>query len=215
MSRVLYYGGTFDPVHAGHLAVAQAARDALQAQVHFLPAADPPHRAAPGASAVQRAEMLDLAVSGHPGFEVDRRELRRSTPSWTVDTLHELRLELGPDHPVVWLIGADAFRGLPSWHHWRDLPGLAHFVVAVRPGHDLSDLPEALQQACEGRWTGDAADLWTAPAGRVLVLEMPPHPASATEIRHRLRDGQPTGDWLAPGVAAFIAVHGLYRAGAG
>lgn len=213
MTLALLYGGTFDPVHAGHLAVAQAARAALDTDVFFLPAADPPHRAAPGASAVQRADMLDLALAGHPGFHVDRRELRRDTPSWTVDTLRELRAERGPAAPLAWLVGADAFRGLPTWHHWQELMTLAHFVVAVRPGHDLEALPAELSDACADRWSDDAALLRALPAGRVHRIDMPLHPASATEIRRRLRHGEPAGDWLAPEVASFIAVHGLYRAG--
>lgn len=162
MALALLYGGTFDPVHAGHLAVASAARAALGANVAFLPAADPPHRAAPGASAEQRAHMIELAIAGQPGFAVDRRELHRAGPSWTVDTLREVRGELGPDAPLAWLVGADAFRGLPDWHQWRALFDLAHFVVAVRPGHGLDALPAALADACAGRWLDHPAGLPSA-----------------------------------------------------
>ncbi len=217
MSLTLLYGGTFVPVHAGHLAVARAARAALAADVAFLPAADPPHRPAPGASALQRARMLDLAITGEPGLRVDRRELGRSGPSYTVDTLRELRAETGPDVPLAWLVGADAFRGLPTWQDWQDLLDLAHFVVAVRPGHDLETLPSELATACEGRWREDPAALAAAPAGGLYRLAMPLHPASATELRQRLRTGQGDGGWLAPTVKDYIAVRGLYagQAGAG
>jgi nicotinate-nucleotide adenylyltransferase len=205
------YGGTFDPVHAGHLAVATAARAALSPPfVDFIPAADPPHRPPPGASAEHRAAMLELAIAGTPGFRVDRRELRRAEPSWTVTTLRELRRELGSAQPVVWLLGADAFRGLPDWHEWNDLFALAHFVVAVRPGHDLAALPAALEQACAGRWIVDPAGLATAPAGRVWRLELPPHPASATAVRAGVATGAGHA-WLPPAVADYIARHGLYR----
>ena len=214
MALALHYGGTFDPIHAGHLAVARAAREAVGADVAFLPAADPPHRAAPGASAAQRAHMVDLAIAGEPGFSVDRRELQRAGPSWTVDTLRELRAERGPDAPLAWLVGADAFRGLPSWHDWPALFALAHFVVAVRPGHALDALPPALAEACTGRW-GGPADLAGQPAGRLLRLDMPLHPASATELRRRLRAGEPHGGWLSAPVAAFIGREGLYRGGTG
>ena len=215
MAPTLLYGGTFDPVHAGHLAVARAARAALGTNVSFVPSADPPHRAAPGASATQRARMLELAIAGEPGWCVDRRELGRDGPSYTVDTLRDLRAERGPTAPLAWLVGADAFRGLAQWHHWPELFGLAHFVVAVRPGHALEPLPEALAAACAGRWTADPADLAAEPAGRLFALDMPLHPASATELRRRLRAGQPDGGWLAAPVAAFIAAQGLYRGGTG
>jgi len=213
MALTLRYGGTFDPVHTGHLAVARAARDALGTDVAFLPAADPPHRAAPGASAPQRAHMLALAIANEPGFSVDRREFHRTGPSYTVDTLAELRAELGPQAPLAWLVGADAFRGLPSWHRWQALFELAHFVVAVRPGHGLDALPEALAEACAGRWCAGPAELLQSPAGGLLRLQMPLHPASATELRRRLRAGEPHGGWLAAPVADFIHREGLYRGG--
>lgn len=210
MSLTLLYGGTFDPVHAGHLAVARAAREALGADVAFLPAADPPHRPAPGASAEQRARMLELAIAVEPGFRVDRRELHRDGPSYTVDTLRGLRTEQGPASPLAWLVGADAFRGLSGWHDWRDLLDLAHFVVAVRPGHDLEALPAELSVACAGRWA-DAATLTRTPAGHLFRLDMPLHPASATELRRRLRTGGDDAGWLAPEVKDYIAGQGLYR----
>jgi nicotinate-nucleotide adenylyltransferase len=210
MSLTLLYGGTFDPVHAGHLAVARAARAALGADVAFLPAADPPHRPAPGASALQRARMLDLAITGEPGFRVDRRELERPGPSYTAETLRELRGETGPEAPLAWLVGADAFRGLPTWHDWPDLLRLAHFVVAVRPGHDLKALPPELEAACAGRWVQDPIALRAAPAGLLFRLDMPLHPATATELRQRLRNGQGDGGWLAPAVKDYIAVRSLY-----
>lgn len=215
MTPCLAYGGTFDPVHAGHLAVARAARAAFGGPVHLLPAADPPHRPRPGASAAQRAEMLSLAVAGEPGLFVDARELRRAGPSFTADTLRELRAELGPDLPLAWVLGADAFRGLPSWHDWPALLDLAHFVVATRPGHDLGDLPPVLAAAIAGRRAVRPEDLTTSPAGRVFALAMPSHPASASALRERLARGRDGGDWLAPAVAGYIARHGLYGAGPG
>lgn len=211
MSLTVLYGGTFDPVHAGHLAVARAARAALGAEVRLVPAADPPHRDAPGAGADDRAALLELAIAGEPGLSVDRRELHRDGRSYTVDTLRGLRAERGPAAPLAWLVGADAFRDLATWHEWTDLFDLAHFVVAVRPGHGLERLPPVLERACAGRWATGAAELAESPAGRLLRLDMPLHPASATELRRRLREGVDTGDWLAPAVAAEIARRGLYR----
>ena len=210
MTPRILYGGTFDPVHAGHLAVAAAARDALSAPVAFVPAADPPHRGPPGAGAVHRAAMLDLAIAGAPGFRVDRRELRRDGPSWTIVTLAELRAEVGPAQPLAWLVGDDAFLGLPTWHRWRELLQLGHLLVAMRPGHSLEALPPALDEAVAGRWSTRPGELAEAPAGRVFRLEMPPHPASATRLRARLRAGEDVSDWLPPAVAAYVARHGLY-----
>src|SRR5690606_18972130 len=119
------YGGTFDPVHEGHLAVARFARDALAATVHFMPAADPPHRPAPGANAAQRVEMLRLALADEPGLGLDLRELACREPSWTVETLRRLRDEIGQDAPVALLVGADSFLDLPRWREWRELFDLA------------------------------------------------------------------------------------------
>ena len=205
--RVLY-GGTFDPVHAGHLAVAVAARDALQAGVALVPAADPPHRPPPGATAAQRATMVALAIDGRTGLSLDRRELRRAGPSWTVTTLEEVRAEIGASAPLAWLLGADAFLGLPAWHRWEALFDLAHFVVAVRPGHPLAPLPTELAAVVDDRRAADPGPLARAPAGRVLRLELPPHPASSSAVRQRLRGGQDTGGWLAPAVAGYIRDHG-------
>lgn len=208
----LLYGGTFDPVHSGHLAVARAAQAALAAPVHFLPSADPPHRAPPGASAEQRARMVALAIAGVAGFSVDRRELLRPGPSYTVATLRELRAELGALVPLAWLIGADAFHGLPGWHDWRALFELAHFVLVARPDADPGALPPALAAACAGRWTDAPTDL-VGPAGRIFRLAMPAHPASASAVRAALRRGELPAGWLPPAVADYIRAEGLYREG--
>jgi nicotinate-nucleotide adenylyltransferase len=214
---VLLYGGTFDPVHAGHLAVARAARDELGAPVHLLPAADPPHRAATGADAAQRERMLELAITDkhgtvEPGLVVDRRELARAGASYTVDTLREVRAELGPDAPLAWITGDDSFRSLPDWHGWEALFELAHFVVALRPGHSLDPLPPALAGRAEARWVDTPAALRASPAGSLYRLHFPPRPESASAIRRALADGRtPAG--LPAAVEQFIRVTGLYGTG--
>ncbi|WP_243733003.1 nicotinate-nucleotide adenylyltransferase [Luteimonas yindakuii] len=211
---LVLYGGTFDPVHNGHLAVARAASDVLGVPVHLMPAADPPHRAAPGADAATRAALLDLAVAGEQWLRVDRRELHRAGRSWTVDTLRALR-EVAPRRPVALLLGADGFRGLPGWKDWRALLTLAHFVIAERAGDPLDrDLPAALAEQLAGRWTDDPADLQTAPGGRVLRLRQPLSPESATEIRRRIATGRPWQAMVPPAVAARITTDGLYAHGA-
>ncbi|WP_129135551.1 nicotinate-nucleotide adenylyltransferase [Luteimonas sp. YGD11-2] len=212
-SLLVLYGGTFDPVHNGHLAVARAARDLLGVPVHLMPAADPPHRAAPGADAATRAAMLDLALAGESGLQVDRRELQRPGRSWTVDTLRALR-ETAPLRPVALLLGADGFRGLPQWKEWQALFALAHLVVAERACDPLDrDLPAALADAVADRWTADPGDLRATPAGRVLRLRQPLSPESATEVRRRIARGESWQAMVPPAVAARITTDGLYAHG--
>ncbi|RYE74100.1 MAG: nicotinate-nucleotide adenylyltransferase [Oxalobacteraceae bacterium] len=206
-----FYGGTFDPVHNGHLAIARAARDELDCTVRLMPAADPPHRAPPGADALQRARMLELAVAGEAGLMVDRREMQRSGRSYTIDTLRELRTALGPDAPLALLIGADSFLGLPTWREWRSLFDLAHFVVAPRPGSpvDAGVSPE-LAEMTGRRWTRASSALHGAPCGHLFLLDQPLYPESASEIRRRIAAAE---DWQAlvpPPVAGYILTHGLY-----
>lgn len=207
----VFYGGTFDPVHAGHLAIARSARDTLGCAVGLMPAADPPHRAAPGASAAQRAAMLALAVADEPGLHVDLRELHRAGPSYSVDTLRELRAESGPSTPLALLIGADSLLGLPDWHEWTALFDLAHFVVAGRPGSALDQaLPPVLARATAGRWVDRPAALHEAPCGRLLQLNQPLHPGSATEVRRRIAAGEPWHALVPAAVAAYIVRERLY-----
>ncbi|MBO9856453.1 nicotinate-nucleotide adenylyltransferase [Xanthomonas sp. A1809] len=212
----LYYGGTFDPIHLGHLAIACAARDELGACVQLVPAADPPHRPAPGATAAQRAQMLQLALANSPGLQLDTRELQRAAqcdaPSYTVDTLRELRAELGPAAPIAWLLGADAFVGLHHWHRWEALFGLAHFVVAARPGAPLAlaDAPQ-LAAMVQGRWVARADELVGAPAGRLYLLHQPLRGESASAVRSRIATGAQWQRLVPPPVAAMIQREGLYR----
>lgn len=204
------YGGTFDPVHAGHLAIARAAHAALGLSVYLMPAADPPHRPPPGATAAQRVAMLELALEGEPGLRLDLRELARSGRSWSVDTLRGLRAEIGEAAPVALLVGADSFAGLPTWKSWRELFGLAHFVVASRDGDD--GLPPELEAALQGRMARTPDELSQSPAGKVLWLHQPLHPHSATAIRARIAAGQPWRHLVPAPVAGYIEAHGLYRA---
>ena len=208
MIRILY-GGTFDPVHEGHLAVADAAAALFDTEVALLPSADPPHRAPPGASALDRAAMLDLAVEGHPRLRVDRRELHRTGPSYSVDTVREVRREVGEAASLGWLLGADAFRDLATWHHWRELFGLAHLIVAARPGYPLDGLPPELQAEVAARWADNPSALEQTPAGRMFRLDLH-RPDSATAVRGRLADGVDMDDRVPPAVAAWIRRHGLY-----
>ena len=210
----IQYGGTFDPVHAGHLAVARCARDRLQADVWLMPAADPPHKGPTEADADQRRAMLQLAVADQPGLHVDDRELRRAGPSYTIDTLVQLREALGDAAPLAILVGADSFLGLPTWRRWRELTDFAHIVIAERPGSviDPQTLPDELRDFAAPRWRRQASALHERPAGRLLRLKLPLRPESSSELRRRIAQGQPWRDWVAPGVAAYIEHHRLYGA---
>ena len=214
--RVGLLGGSFDPVHYGHLRFADDVRRALGlSEVRLVPAADPPHRAGPAASAADRLDMLQIAVAEFPGLIVDDRELRREGKSYTVLTLTELRREF-PRAPLLLLLGADAFRGLPSWHRWRELLDLAHLVVVERPGVDLeADLPPALATIWRDRLVADPGILLSQPAGSIFVQEIAPQDVSATTIRHLLAKGDAAAEklrgLLPPAVWAYIGLHHLYQ----
>lgn len=216
MSLRIQYGGSFDPVHNGHLAVAEAACKALDAELWLMPAADPPHKPPTAASAEQRLTMLELAVAERTDLQIDPRELQRAGPSWTIDTLRELRAELGEDAPLAILIGADSFLGLPGWRSWRALSGHAHIVIAERPGSllDLAALPAPLADFANGRWCAEASDLHRSAAGGLYRLRLPLRPESSSALRGMIASADPTWrDWLPASVAGFIIQHWLYGAG--
>jgi nicotinate-nucleotide adenylyltransferase len=178
------FGGTFDPVHLGHLSVAWEAAELLDAEVRLLPAGVPPHRPAPIASAQQRVAMLRAGLQGQSRLSLDTRELERSGPSYTIDTLIELRAQQR-DRPLVLLIGADAFAGLPSWHRWRELFEVAHIGVLSRPGV-AATLPDELEREVAGRRVDEPAALRELPAGKLVELAVTPLEISATRVRELL-----------------------------
>ena len=207
------FGGTFDPVHHGHLRLAQEALEALGlAQVLWLPAGQPPHRSAPRVSGAQRLDMVRLAVAGNPAFVVDPAEVEQAAPSYTVHTLERLRQERGQDQPLVLLTGADAFAGLPTWHRWRDILELAHVAVVYRPGFsiDPAQLPAELAREFKARNCA-AQGLAEAPAGGITTFPMTPLAISATQIRQILASGRSPRYLLPDAVIAYIDQQQLYR----
>lgn len=188
MKPLAILGGTFDPVHIGHLCVAWEASELLDAEVHLVPASVPPHRPPPVASVDQRVAMLRVALAGQDRLQLDLRELERAGPSYSVDTLEALRAEHG-DRPLVLLMGADAFAGLLTWHRWQRLFDLAHLGVFARPGFQ-SDWPAELNAWVQGRLATPHDDWRQQPAGRVLPLEVTPLEVSATRIRSLLAQGR-------------------------
>ncbi|MDO5610725.1 MAG: nicotinate-nucleotide adenylyltransferase [Pseudomonadota bacterium] len=215
MSLRIQYGGSYDPVHNGHLAVADAARISLDADVWLMPAADPPHKPATAASAEQRLAMLQLAIAERPGLQFDVRELRRAGPSWTIDTLRELRAELGQDVPLAILIGADSFLALTSWRSWRALSDYAHIVIAERPGSPLHahTLPAPLADFAAERWCEQPSDLHRSPAGGLYRLPLPLRAESSSALRRMIANGDPAWRaWLPATVAEYITQQHLYGA---
>lgn len=186
---IAIFGGTFDPLHLGHLRVAWEASEALGCAVHLVPARTPPHRSQPVASAMQRVAILRAALARQERLLLDTRELQRDHPSWTVDTLAELRAEKGGDIPIVLLLGADAFAGLPSWHRWQEILQLAHIGVLTRPGH-AGEIPPAVATAFPDCACSSADQLRGSPHGRVLHIAVTSLDISASQIRELLASGR-------------------------
>ena len=180
-------GGSFDPVHNAHLAVARAALQALSlAKVLWIPSGTPPHRGAPVAPAEHRAAMVRLAIAGEPRFVLDEREIRKAAPGYTVETLEALHAELGKAADLVLLIGADQYARLATWHRWQELFSLARIAVFARPGDTL------------------------ASAERVTVMPFTPLDISSTAIRSRIAAGDASHELLPAAVLDYIQSHRLY-----
>ena len=208
------FGGTFDPVHLGHLRLAQEAAASLGlGEVRWIPAGQPPHREAPRVTPIHRLDMVRLAVADNPLFTVDPAEVESAAPSYTVLTLERLRRELGAAQSLVLLVGADAFAGLPSWHRWQELFALAHIAVAHRPGFtvDPASLPAPLAAEYAARRAVFPEALAEAPAGRIVAYPMTQLDISATAIRKYLANGASPRYLVPDAVIAYIESHYLYR----
>jgi len=214
-------GGTFDPIHFGHLRLAEEARETLGlAQLRLIPAGEPPHRDSPRSPAAHRLAMARMAVDGNPALVVDDIEIRHDGPSYSVLTLERLRARFGDTQALVLILGADAFEGLASWHRWREIFDLAHIAVANRPGYAPHGrrwpkvLSAELSEACEGRLLPSAEALRTRPAGGILPFDMTPLAISATLVRDLLSQGHSARYLLPDPVLDYIAAQHLYRSDA-
>ena len=202
-------GGTFDPIHYGHLRPAREILRALDlAEIRFIPAACPPHRRPPLATAEQRLSMVKLAVADTPGFSVDDRELKRGGLSYTVPTLESLRAEVA-DRPLCILMGADAFEGIETWRQWQRLPELAHMVVMARPGWAVPSA-EALPAWARGRLGNDPRELTLTPGGKIYFQTVTPQDISATQIRAAIARDEPIEKLLPSTVADYIRRARIY-----
>lgn len=204
-------GGTFDPIHDGHLRPALDLLETLElAEIRFVPCRIPAHRGTPLIPAEQRLNLVRLATAGQPGFVTDDRELRREGRSYMVDTLSSLREEVGDETPLCLIIGTDAFRELHTWHRWQDLPGLAHLVVMQRPGL-LKPMVPVLEAFTTPRVVDDRWALRQKPAGSILFQRVTQLDISATRIRALLAQGQSPRYLLPETVLAYIHAQALYR----
>jgi nicotinate-nucleotide adenylyltransferase len=209
------FGGTFDPVHFGHLRLAEEATDLLGLSgVRWIPAGQPALRDTPRIGPRQRLDMVRLAIAGNPRFELDPAEVDTSAPSYTVPTLERLRRSdaCGADRPLVLLVGNDTFAGMVEWHRWEHLFELAHIAVAHRPGYSIDPerLPPELATVFHHRLREDPAQLASAPAGYLITLAMTPLDISATRIRSLLSKGASPRYLLPESVLAHIHEHRLY-----
>ncbi|MFI4914808.1 MAG: nicotinate-nucleotide adenylyltransferase [Steroidobacterales bacterium] len=203
------FGGTFDPIHYGHLRTAFELWQSLKlAEVRFLPTGNPPHREAPLAPAELRLEMVRAAVVGQDAFIVDDREIRRSGVSYSVDTLSDLRREF-PERSLCLLLGMDAFLGMPNWHRWQEIFELAHVVVVNRPGWK-APMTGPLGAVMVDRGTGSVRELHGAPAGRIYVHAVTQLEISSTELRQLIVAGRDPRYLVADAVRDLILRTGCY-----
>lgn len=209
-AKVLW-GGTFDPIHEGHVCLAIELSHYLGVQpLHLLPNSQPTHRQAPTATAKQRVQMLSLAIQGHKELALDRREIQRQGPSYSVLTMSDVRQEIGPVTPLIWCMGVDAFAQLRQWHRWQELLDYGHVLVLTRPAVSWPQDPALLTWYAAHK-VDEAKQLLASPSGQVAHLKLGQHGVSATQIRKRLRLGYlPSATELAPAVASYIASQSLY-----
>ena len=209
MNPMGVFGGTFDPIHYGHLRTAFEMLQALRfGEVRFMPCGDPPHRETPHADAALRLEMVRVATEAQHGFVVDDRELQREGPSYSVDTLSTLRSEF-PLQPIGLIIGMDAFLNLPKWYHWREILQLAHIVVAHRPGWRAPDMGP-LGELLADRGTHRIGDLHQAKAGHIYIHDVTQLEISSSDIREIVARGRDARFLLPDSVRDVIVRSGCY-----
>lgn len=208
-SAIAVFGGTFDPVHYGHLrAAAEVAEQLGVSDFRLLPAGQPPHRDGTWAESRHRLAMLELALAPHPDLSVDEREVQRAGPSYMDETLASIRGECG-DLPIILCVGQDAANHLDEWHEWRRLLELAHLVVMTRPDSDPDYSPE-LGRHFEGRFVDSPESLMGGPAGRICSVNVTRLAIASTDIREQLATGRNPRFLLPSTVLAYIRKHGLY-----
>lgn len=210
-------GGTFNPIHFGHLCMAQELADALNFdEVRFIPAANPPHKNTPSISAEHRAAMLRLAIADNPLFKFDDRELQRDGVSYSIDTLQNLRDELGSQTSITLLMGSDAFTKFDTWHRWQEIIQLCHIAIVQRPQmqkqtQEITKLSKALETFLHNHYSEHGDDLRTSPAGFITMRQITALDISSTAIREAIKQGHSVRYLVPDSVLEYIQAHQLYQ----
>ncbi|MEQ4925154.1 nicotinate-nucleotide adenylyltransferase [Proteus hauseri] len=209
---IALYGGTFDPIHYGHLRPVEALSGLIGLkEVIWLPNNIPPHRPQPEASSQQRLEMVRLALHPFSSFKVDTRELEKPTPSYTIETLRDFRQEIGAKQPLAFIIGQDSLLSINTWHQWENLLDVCHLLVCARPGYQTHFETPQMQTWLEQHQTFQQEDIHCLPAGKILLADTPLYNISATDIRARHKAGVDCRDLLPDAVENYIHQQGLYQ----
>lgn len=214
MQLIGLLGGTFNPIHFGHLRMAQELLISLQLdEVRFIPSANPPHKTAPAVSAAHRAEMVNIAISDNPKFTCDERELKRTGLSYTIDTLISMREELGDDAALCLIMGSDAFMSLNTWHRWQALLNVCHIILVQRPTAAAKPpkLPDELAILLQDHYTENGADLALTNAGCIIMQGISAQEISSTAIRQKLKLHQQPRYMMPDTVLNYIEQHQLYQ----
>jgi len=206
-------GGTFDPIHFGHLRTALDVTESLNLeQLRFIPCGEPPHRELPHASATQRLAMVKMAIADESRFFADEREIKRGGPSYMVETLESLRGELGEMQSLGLIVGLDAFAALDGWHRWQDLIGLAHLIVMTRPGWSMDDIKSpALQGLVSEHRSNDPEGCNKQATGCVIFSPVTELNISSTGIRRQLQSGEDVRYLLPDSVLELIQQQHIYN----
>lgn len=214
MRLVGILGGTFNPIHYGHLRMAQELADGLDMdEVKFIPSANPPHKDSVTVSAEHRAAMVKIAIADNPTFSIDELELKRDGASYTIDTLISLRETLGKDTALCLMMGSDAFIKLNTWHRWQELLDFAHIILVQRPnqGKPQEALPDELQILLHDNYVENISELSKTNAGLINMQAISAHDISATQIREQLKHGQSVRYCLPNEVIEYIERYRLYQ----
>lgn len=210
MERLIVLGGTFDPIHNGHMQLANKLFDIFQTQITFMPTGIPPYKAPPKATNKQRIDMLKLAIDNNSKFTIDTREITASEYWYSHKTLNHLRKEYGNNLPIYFVIGGDSLITMHTWHFWNELPGLANFVVAKRGGYDISKLESnELSELVNNNSSHDFSDL-DKTSGTFYLMDFIPQNISSTLIRKTAKDRQDISGMVPEKVAAYIKEQQLY-----
>ena len=205
-------GGTFNPIHNGHLHLAERLQQTLAFEaIRFMPAAIPALKDMPKVSAEQRADMVKLAIIDYPTFKIDTRELERAGPSYTIDSLISLRKELGDKVSICWLIGSDAFARLYTWHRWNELLNYCHFVVVKRPHSEALNWSSEIDALIVAHQTNDVNALKNSANGKILIQEIAALNISSTQIRQHIASKTDVSNFMPSSVMKYIQQHQLYQ----